>query len=357
MADIWDPRLRAFRLNGKNLKIAWLVIAGILALYVGILRSHQYADGGIANSRSTGLAQYRSEPLGLWHQQRFMEKSAERTVREISVDQAVMSAALIGGNPAPPPPPPQESEAERKIVRTDSVDLIVQKPAEAADKIRLLAESMGGFLVESKVGGGQDTTSGSLTVRVPAARFDEARTQIRRLGLRVQSERIQAQDVTKQYIDQEAGLRNLRAEEIQYLAILKQARSVKDTLDVSEKLSEVHGQIEQQQAEFEALSKQIETAAISVLLESEVETRVFGLNWRPLYQLKLAVREGLDGLANYASTMAEALFLLPSVLLWLATIIVVSAVGWRILRWAGRLAFGAKDGRTSTVGLGETTGG
>jgi hypothetical protein len=341
MAHTLGSRLRAFRLNGKNLKIAWLVIAVILALYVGVLRSPQYADGGIASSRSTGLAEYKSEPLGLWHQPRFMSKSAERTVREISVDQAGISAALIGGNPAPPPPP-QESEAERKIVRTDSIDLIVQKPAEAADKIRSLAESMGGFLVESQIGGGQDATSGSLTVRVPAARFDEARAEIRRLGLRVQSERIQAQDVTKQYVDQEAGLRNLRAEEIQYLGILKQAKTVKDTLDVSEKLSEVRGQIEQQQAEFEALSKQIETAAISVSLESEAETRVFGLNWRPLYQLKLAVREGLDGLANYASTMAVALFLLPTMLLWLATIIVVSAVGWRVLRWAGRLAFGAK---------------
>jgi Domain of unknown function (DUF4349) len=345
MSDTLSPRLRALRLKGKNLKIGWLIVAGILALCVAILRPREYAGGGIANSRATGVAQYRAEPLGLWHAQTFLAKSAEsRTVREVSFDQsaAPMSAALIGGNPAPAPPLAQESEAERKIVRTDSIDLLVRKPAEAADKIRLLAESMGGFLVESQIGGGQDATSGSLTIRVPAARFDEARAEIRRLGLRVQSERIQAQDVTKQYVDQEAGLRNLRAEENQFLAILKQARTVKDTLDVSEKLGEVRGQIEQQQAEFEALSKQIETAAISVSLESEAETRVFGLDWRPLYQFKLAAREGLDGLANYASAMAEAVFMLPTVLLWLATIIVVSAIGWRLLRWAGRLAFGSK---------------
>lgn len=344
MADTSGPHLRALRFNGKNLKIGWLILAGMLALYVGILRPREYAGGGIANSRATGVAEYKAEPLALWRQQRFLAKPVERTVREVAFDQAEapMSAALIGGNPAPAPPPPQESEAERKIVRTDFIDLLVQKPADAADKIRLLAESMGGFLVESQIGGGPDPTNGSLTVRVPSARFDEARAAIRNLGLRVQSERIQAQDVTKQYVDQEAGLRNLRAEENQYLGILKQAKTVKDTLDVSEKLSEVRGQIEQQQAEFEALSKQIETAAISISLESEIETLVFGLNWRPLYQLKLAVREGLDGLANYMSTMAEALFLLPTVLLWLATIIVVSAVGWRVLRWAGRLAFGAK---------------
>jgi len=159
------------------------------------------------------------------------------------------------------------------------------------------------------------------------------------LGLRVESERVEAQDVTKQYVDQEAGLRNLRAEEKQYLVILSQARTVKDTLEVSEKLGEVRGQIDQQQGEFTALSKQIETVAISVTLRAEAEAQVFGLNWRPLYQMKLALREGLDGVASYVSSMTEFIFLLPSLLLWLATIIAGCALAWRFLRWVGRRWF------------------
>ena len=208
---------------------------------------------------------------------------------------------------------------------------------------------MGGFLVTSEISGGEDATSGSLTVRVPAALFEEARVEIRKLGLRVESERIEAQDVTRQYVDQEANLRNLRAEEAQYLAILKQAKTVKDTLEVSEKLGEVRGQIEQQQAEFNALSKQIETVAISIMLRTEAEARVLGLNWRPLYQLKLALRDGLDGVANYASAMTAFVFYLPTVLLWLATIIAGGAVGWRLLRWVARRWFGWKAPGTAHV--------
>jgi len=44
---------------------------------------------------------------------------------------------------------------------------------------------------------------------------------------------------------------------------LKRAKTVKDTLDVSEKLNGVRGEIEQQQVEFQALSKQVETVATS----------------------------------------------------------------------------------------------
>ena len=121
---------------------------------------------------------------------------------------------------------------------------------------------------------------------------------------------------------------------------MKRANTVKDTLEVSEKLSEVRGQIEERQAEFQALSKQVETVAISVSLRTEADARVFGLNWRPLYQLKLAMREGLNGLGNYAAAMAGFLFMLPAVLLWLTTILLGAAVGWRMLRWASRVFFG-----------------
>jgi hypothetical protein len=174
---------------------------------------------------------------------------------------------------------------------------------------------------------------------VPAAQYEAIRAQIRQLGLRVDSERVEAEDVTKQYIDQEARLRNLRAQEQQYLGILRQASTVKDTLAVSEQLNSVRGEIEQQQAEFETLSKQVETVAINVTLRAEADAQVFGLHWRPLYQLKVAARQGLDGLGDYANSMASFLFLLPSIVLWTATIFLGAAICWRFLRWAGRVLF------------------
>ncbi|HEY6369059.1 MAG TPA: DUF4349 domain-containing protein [Candidatus Sulfotelmatobacter sp.] len=331
--------------RGRNLKAGWLATAGIVALYGGVIRPHEGLPG-INNSKVTGLAEPREEPLGLWHQMGVADQTGRTRGGSPDADKFVVEPHLVQmamlSEPEAPVAAPQDADSDRKMVRTSSVDLMVQKPAEAAEKIRRLAEGLGGFLVSSQVSGGSDATGGSLIVRVPAARFEQARAEIRKLALRVEDERTEAQDVTRQYIDQAANLRNLRAEEGQYLTILKQARTVKDTLDVSEKLSSVRGQIEQQQAEFEALSKQIETVAINILLRAEAEARVFGLNWRPLYRMKMALRDGLDGLAEYASTMTAIFFYLPAVGLWLGTIMVGAALGWRVLRWAGRRAFGAK---------------
>jgi hypothetical protein len=210
---------------------------------------------------------------------------------------------------------------------------------------------VGGYLVTSQVNGGADATSASLSIRVPAAKFEEVRAQIRKLGLRVESESIEAQDVTKQYVVQEARLRNLRAEEQQYLGILRKASNVKDTLEVSEKLNEVRGAIEERQAEFEALSKQVETVAINITLRAEADAQVLGLHWRPLYQLKIAARDGLDGLGDYAVSMTAIVFYLPTILLWVFTIVAGAAIGWRILRWVARVffAFPARAASPSAV--------
>ena len=354
MSMTWGSRFRLLMTSSRTyLKAGWLVVAGVVALYVGAIRPYEGVRGG-GISREYGIASSRgggSEPVALW------KSAGVSNYLGTSVDHAAVQG-VVGGVPggvyaerqalsmmalstAPQAASASaEGSADRKMIRTSSLDMVVQHPAEAAEKIRALAERVGGFLVSSEMRGGEDATAGSLTIRVPAARFEEARAEIRKLGLRVESEKIEAQDVTRQYVDQEASLRNLRAEEVQYLGILKQAHTVEDTLDVSEKLSNVRGQIEQQQAEFNALSKQVETVAIAVSLRAEAEARVFGLNWRPLYQMKMALRDGLDGVGDYASSMTALLFYLPAVLLWLATILVGAGIGWKILRWAGRRVFG-----------------
>jgi hypothetical protein len=309
-------------------------------------------DRGIALERGTGLAATAGgwTPKSLWRQARIVPRMAERTYAERGVVGGipgaikVRSAAMLtyvdanksggGGGVGN-----EDDSSDRKLVRTANLSLIVQLPAQCSEKIIQLARAAGGFLVSSQVSGSTDTPSASLTIRVPAAKFAEIRSQIRALALRLDSESIDSQDVTKQYVDEEARLHNLRAEESQYLSILRKAATVKDTLEASDKLNEVRGALEERQAEFEVLSKQIETVAINVTLRAEADAQVFGLHWRPLYQLKIAAREGLDGVGDYVASMAIFVFCLPTILLWMLTILGIAAIGWRILRWAVRVFF------------------
>ena len=334
-ADIWQK-------SQKSLKTGWLIMAGLVALYFGTLRP--YESRGIFSAKDGGVDSSRVGPIWQGSSDAQVIAPAESLangVRAIPGGAEIAQSQLAASTASyVPDHAKQASDSDRKMVRTSALDLVVKDPGDTSEKIRQLAERLGGFLVNSATRGGQDAASASLTVRVPADRFEEARAEIRKLGMRVESEHVVAQDVTRQYVDLDANLRNLRAEETQYLSIMKRASTVEDTLEVSEKLSEVRGQIEQQRAEFETLSKQVETVAITVSLRTEAEAEVFGLHWRPLYQMKLGARDGLDGIGNYAAAIAGFAFLLPTILLWLVTVLLGSVAGWRILRWASRMFFG-----------------
>jgi hypothetical protein len=333
-----------WQMSRNRLRVCWLITAGLVAIYVGAIEPTNHVRG-IATERAAGLAAGPEwQPVALWHETRLSAMLHRGVVGGVSGGIGAgnqgpsVSMASVDGLPAPPPPPPHTS-ADRKMIRTGLMDLMVENPRNTSEKIRELAEHSGGFLVSSETYGAQDASSASLQIRVPAIKFEEVRAEIRKLGLRLESEKLQSEDVTKQYVDQAARLRNLRAQETQYLGILKQAKTVKDTLEVSDKLNEVRGEIEQQQAEFDALSKQVDTVALTISLRPESDVQVFGLNWHPLYQLKLAARQGLDSIGDYASAMGLFLFYLPTVLLWLTTILIGAAIGWRTLRWAGRALF------------------
>jgi|GEM_PF-1886604 hypothetical protein len=245
------------------------------------------------------------------------------------------SLGVIGGVPggARAGELPNTNLEMRQVVKTARLDLVTSRPSEDLEKVRALAERLHGYVVSSQIQGYAQDESAMVTIRVPSAQMDEARIQIRKLGLSTEADRTDTNDVTKQYVDMEARLRNYRAEEAQYLAILKQTRTVKDMLAVSEHLSEVRQEIEQLQGEFNYLARQVEMASITVELRSQGQAEVLGIHWRPLYQAKLAVIDGLDAVADYATSMLGLLMRLPAILLWVATVVCMAAIGWRLLKW------------------------
>jgi len=319
-----DSIVGLWRERRNWIRNAWLLMAGLAAIYYGVVWPRQ-AFRGIAEERSTALA-----ALNRRHEHWFQPGLAPAS-------EGYPAEGIVGGVPGGAGAfqkggARSEGANDRKIVRTSSIAIVVEKPAETARRIQQLAEGTGGFVMNWKANGSQNATSASLMIRVPVSAYDATRSSILRLAQRVENEQVQAEDVTRGYVDEAARLRNLRAQEAQYLMILKLARTVKDTLEASEKLNQVRADIEQQQSEFNDLSKQVDLVAIAVSLRKETEAQVFGLPWRPAYEVRFAARQGLEGLLDYSISMMAFLFYLPAIVLWMLTILLGGFVAWRILR-------------------------
>src|SRR4029450_8617858 len=91
-----------------------------------------------------------------------------------------------------------------RVIRTAELSVVIPRDAfdERFGQAVDVAEEQGGFVADSRT----RTRSGSLTVRVPAANFDETLRALRALGT-VEVESVHGKDVTADYVDLHANLR------------------------------------------------------------------------------------------------------------------------------------------------------
>lgn len=167
---------------------------------------------------------------------------------------------------------------ERKITKNGELELLVQDAETSAKKITNKTLELGGFIQNTNIREVEEgVKSGSIIVKIPADKFTEALAAFKGYGIKVERELTNAQDVTERYIDLEAQLKNLRAEEEQYLEVMKQAYTVENILKVSQYLSRVRGQIERLEGQLKYLDRQVDMSTITTYLTAEAEIEVFGL--------------------------------------------------------------------------------
>ncbi len=148
---------------------------------------------------------------------------------------------------------------QRIIVRTVDMRLVVQDVSAAMDGVSRLAQELGGWVVTSDRSARHQ---GSISIRVPATRLDEAVQRLRGMAAEVEAEITSSKDVTDEYVDTSARLTNLQATEQALLRLLEGAQQVDDALNVQRELTKVQEEIERLQGRIKFLE---ETAAFSLI--------------------------------------------------------------------------------------------
>jgi len=188
---------------------------------------------------------------------------------------------------------------DRMIIYNVSVELIVENTTEAMAQLESLATEMGGFVSNSSTWKDAGQLRANVALRVPADELDEAMTQIRGLALDVESESRSSQDVTEEFTDLGAQLRNRQAYEQELLELLKARREAtgktEDILGVYRELTRVRGEIEQIQGRMNYLSNLSAMATIQVTLTPDALVRPLIVGkWQPQGTARDAIRALID---------------------------------------------------------------
>jgi hypothetical protein len=157
---------------------------------------------------------------------------------------------------------PAAAPVDRSIVKTGEITVEVDNVAETTGAVRALAVQLDGYISNSTQGDAQEAAT--LTLRIPADRFDEAVQGIHDLGGDVKFEATSEDDITSTVVDTEARLSNLKAAEEQYRALLDKAEKIEDILAIQNQLFQVRGEIESMEAQLEYLNDQANMATLTV---------------------------------------------------------------------------------------------
>lgn len=161
---------------------------------------------------------------------------------------------------------PSIQDSDRKIVQTASIRLQVREVGASFEEVGRVATAAGGFVASSNFAFQGEQQVASLTIRVPANRYQDVLREVRALGVRVDNEGSNASDVSEEYTDLSARLRTLEATEAQLLQLLARANTITEILQVNDRLNTVRTEIERVKGRMNLLDRLTEMATITVHL-------------------------------------------------------------------------------------------
>lgn len=202
-----------------------------------------------------------------------------------------------------------------RIIKNANLSLEVKDGAfdERFQQATLLAARHGGFVASSRTSG-RDRRSGTLVLRVPAAEFEAVLGELKGLGT-ITSESISGEDVTAQFVDLEARLRNWEAQEQVLLGLMAKAQTIQESITVQRTLQDVQLAIEEIRGQLRVLDDQTAMSTVTLVI-SELGVGIPSPDDGGLPSVSEAWNLALDGFLAVVATVVVSLgYVLPLVLL------------------------------------------
>ena len=217
------------------------------------------------------------------------------------------------------------AEVDQKIIKTGSLDLVVDHADESLTTVETLAEGKGGYVQTSTIQEHEDgTLSRYVTIRVPAEQFDTTIEELKGLAIVVERETTSAEDVTEQYIDLAARLKNAQAQETRYVEILDVAKTVEEILQIEAALGNIRGYIESLQGQLNYLDSLTGFSTITISLSEEPVITVGGKEFRP----GTTVKEAAQAVVAIAQALVAAI-------IWIVIVGIGIGVPLALIVWLG----------------------
>jgi hypothetical protein len=186
---------------------------------------------------------------------------------------------------------------QRLVIMNADLTIVVPDPQAKVEAISQMAAEMGGFVVsmnmyQTVTQNGDFAPEGSISIRVPANKLDDALSRIKANAVEVRNENRTGQDVTSTYVDLQSQLTNLQMAEADLQAIMDEAKEnpnsnttskTQDVLAVYNQIISVRGQIESIQGQMQYFEQASDYSLINLTLIAEETIQPIEIGgWKPV---------------------------------------------------------------------------
>jgi hypothetical protein len=212
-----------------------------------------------------------------------------------------------------------------KVIKTADLSLELKAGTfgRQFQEVASIAARHAGFVASSSTSEGK-VRSGTIVIRLPADQFEAAMGELQSLG-NVRSQKLSGNDVTAQYVDLQARLRNWETQETVLLGLLKKSTTIDESIKVQRALQDVQLAIEEIRGQLNVLDNQTQFSTVTVDL---AEFAPVVPAPKPRSRFSKAWHSSVEGLLSVASGLMVALgYAIPFMILGLIGLAV-----WLVVR-------------------------
>ena len=189
----------------------------------------------------------------------------------------------------------------RKIIRDGSMEIRVNDLQKGKGAVDTLVKNYKGYYSNESFNNMDFSRGYNLTIRIPSDRFDEFITAIEAGDGEIVYKNISSRDVTEEFIDLETRLANKKNYLSRYGDLLKQAKNVKDILEIQEKTRLIEEEVESVQGRLKYLNNQVDYSTLTLQISKKNDYNQYSQSKGNFFdRLKMSLVKGWFGLVSFA---------------------------------------------------------
>jgi hypothetical protein len=187
-----------------------------------------------------------------------------------------------------------------KIIKDGRMEITVEDLEYTKRKVDSLVRLFNAYYADETYTNLDFSQRYNLRIRIPYVGFEAFIDKIGSGIGQVTYKNITSRDVTEEFIDLETRLQNKSSYLLKYNELLKKAKTVKDILEIEEKIRSIQEEIESVQGRLNFLNNQVDFSALDLQISKKPDLNEYSRNRDKFVgRLKVSLTKGWYGLISF----------------------------------------------------------